>query len=127
VERHAVRIVGPDPADCGGIAELKWIAEYADLHGVLIAPHGVFDGLLGLAAHVQVGATMPDNYIAFEYPIGQPDWWYEIVEGLPDPIVEKGRIAVPDRPGMGVDLIPEAAREHLREEDRGFFDTPAGR
>ena len=40
IERHAVNIVGPDPCDVGGIAELKWIAEYADLHGILIAPHG---------------------------------------------------------------------------------------
>jgi len=52
IEKHAVRIIGPDPADVGGIAELKWVAEYADLHGILIAPHGVIDGLIGLAAHV---------------------------------------------------------------------------
>jgi len=42
IEKQAVNIVGPDPADVGGIAELKWIAEYADLHGILCAPHGVF-------------------------------------------------------------------------------------
>ncbi|MBO0707334.1 MAG: mandelate racemase/muconate lactonizing enzyme family protein [Candidatus Dormibacteraeota bacterium] len=127
IEQHAVRIVGPDPADVGGIAELKWIGEFADLHGVLIAPHGVFDGLLGLAAHVQVGATMPDNYIAFEYPVGRPDWWYEVVDGLPDPIVKEGFIEVWDRPGMGVDLVPERVRQHLAEEDRDFFDQPATR
>src|SRR4051812_7079021 len=69
IETHAVRVVGPDPADVGGIAELKWIAEYADLHGILMAPHGIGNGLIGLAAHVQVAATMPDNYIAFEYPL----------------------------------------------------------
>lgn len=125
IEGHAVRIVGPDPADVGGIAELKWIGEYADLHGVLIAPHGVNDGLLGLAAHVQVGATMPDNYIAFEYPLGQPDWWYEVTEGLPDPIVKDGFIEVWDRPGMGVDLVPERVIPHLRPEDDGFFDQVA--
>jgi L-alanine-DL-glutamate epimerase-like enolase superfamily enzyme len=28
----------------GGIAELKWVAEYADLHGILMAPHGTGDG-----------------------------------------------------------------------------------
>jgi L-alanine-DL-glutamate epimerase-like enolase superfamily enzyme len=121
LEQQAVRVIGPDPADVGGIAELKWIAEYADLHGVLIAPHGIFDGLLGLAAHVQVGATLPDNFIAFEYPVGQPDWWYSIVDGLPDPIVRDGYIPVFDRPGMGVSLIPEAAQRYLAEEDRDFF------
>ena len=88
IEKQAVDVVGPDPADVGGIAELKWIAEYADLHGILMAPHGIFNGLIGLAAQVQVGATMPQNYIAFEYPVGQPEWWYEIVDGLPNPIVK---------------------------------------
>jgi L-alanine-DL-glutamate epimerase-like enolase superfamily enzyme len=36
----------------GGIAELKWIAEYADLHSIQIAPYGTFDGLIGVAAQV---------------------------------------------------------------------------
>ena len=122
IERRAVNVVGPDPCDVGGIAELKWVAEYADLHGILMAPHGVFDGLLGLAALVQVCATLPHNFIAFEYPVGRPGWWYNIVEGLPDPIVKDGFVEVWDRPGLGVGLNVEAATAYLREEDRGFFD-----
>jgi L-alanine-DL-glutamate epimerase-like enolase superfamily enzyme len=122
IESHAVNIVGPDPADVGGIAELKWIAEYADLHGILMAPHGTGNGLLGLAALVQVSATLPANYIAFEYPTGDPEWWYEIVDGLPDPIVKDSMITVWDRPGMGVELIPKKATRYLAEEDKGFFD-----
>jgi len=74
IEKHAVRIIGPDPCDIGGIAELKWVAEYADLHGILMAPHGTGDGLIGLAALVQVAATLPQNYIAFEYPTGRPEY-----------------------------------------------------
>ena len=122
IEGHAVNIVGPDPCDIGGIAELKWVAEYADLHGILMAPHGTGDGLLGLAALVQVAATLPANYIAFEYPVGRPEWWYDIVTGLPDPIVVDSLIEVWDAPGMGVDLIPEAARPYLPEGDEDFFD-----
>ena len=122
IERKAVRVVGPDPCDVGGIAELKWIAEYADLHGVMMAPHGTGNGVLGLAALVQVCATLPQNFIAFEYPSGDPAWWYDIVDGLPDPIVKNGFIDVWDRPGMGVDIVPERARRYLLEEDRGFFD-----
>ena len=118
IETNAVRILGPDPCDVGGIAELKWVAEYADLHGILIAPHGTGNGLLGLAALVQVCATLPDNYIAFEYPIGKPDWWYDIVEGLPDPIVKDSFIDVWDRPGMGVEFIVEEAARHLNDETR---------
>src|SRR5687768_9690277 len=121
IERHAVRIIGPDPCDVGGIAELKWVAEYADLHGILIAPHGTGNGLLGLAALVQVSATLPHNFIAFEYTIGKPSWWYDIVTGLPDPIVKNGFIDVWDTPGMGIDLIPEAAQQYLPAGDEDFF------
>lgn len=122
IEKQAVNVIGPDPEDVGGIAELKWIAEYANLHGILVAPHGVFDGLIGLAAHVHMAAAMPQNYVAFEYPIGQPNWWYDIVEGLPDPIAKKGFIEVWDKPGLGVTFKVAAAKTHLRDEDRDFFD-----
>jgi len=122
VEKQAINVVGPDPEDVGGIAELKWIAEYANIHGIQIAPHGIFDGLIGLAAHVQVAATLPQNYIAFEYPVGQPEWWYEIVEGLPNPIVERGFINVWDRPGLGVTFNVQVAKSYLSDEDRHFFD-----
>ncbi len=122
IETKAVNVIGPDPADIGGIAELKWVAEYADLHGILMAPHGTGDGLIGLAALVQVAATLPQNYIAFEYPIGQPAWWYDIIEGLPDPIVKDSFINIWDSPGLGVTFNEDAARQYLSEEDRDFFD-----
>lgn len=122
IDKSAVRIIGPDPEDVGGIAELKWIAEYADIHGIQMAAHGIYDGLIGLAAHVQVGATMPENYIAFEYCQANPAWWYDIVEGLPDPIVKDSQIEVWDRPGLGVEINAKAARQYLSEEDKNFFD-----
>jgi len=122
IERHSVNIVGPDPCDDGGIAELKCNAEYANLPGILMAPHGTGNGLLGLAALVQVSATLPHNFIAFECPAGDPEWWYDIVDGLPDPIVKNGMIEVWDRPGMGVEINPEKARPYLAAEDAAFFD-----
>jgi len=122
IEKQAVNVIGPDPEDVGGLAELKWIAEYADLHGILVAPHGIFDGLIGLAAHVHLAAALPQNYIAFEYPVAQPEWWYDIVDGLPDPIMKQGFIDVWDRPGLGVTFRTQAAKARLSEEDRRFFD-----
>ncbi|MBI4306323.1 MAG: mandelate racemase/muconate lactonizing enzyme family protein [Chloroflexi bacterium] len=121
IEKKAVRIVGPDPCDIGGLAELKWVAEFADMHGVLMAPHGTADGLIGLAALVQVSATLPQNYIAFEYPTGKPEWWYDIVDGLPDPIVKNGFIDVWDRPGLGVEFNVKAATKYLPDGDKDFF------
>src|ERR1700761_3414874 len=122
IEKQAVNIVGPDPEDVGGIAEMKWISEYAPLHDIQIAPHGIFDGVFGVAAHVQVAAALPQNYIAFEYPVAKPEWWYDIVEGFPSPIVEHGFIKVWDRPGLGITFNVKAAKAHLTDGDREFFD-----
>jgi L-alanine-DL-glutamate epimerase-like enolase superfamily enzyme len=87
-----------------------------------MAPHGIFDGLFGLAALVQVCATLPENYIAFEYPLGQPGWWYEIIEGLPNPIVKNGLIDVWNKPGLGVNFIIDKAQKYLPAGDEDFFD-----
>ena len=122
IEKQAVDVLGPDPEDVGGIAEFKWIAEYADLHSISVAPHGIFDGLFGVAAQVHMGAAMPQNYIAFEYAYGEPAWWYDIVDGLPDPIVKNGFIDVWDKPGLGITFKVPAAKARLRPEDSGFFD-----
>ncbi len=122
IESHAVNVIGPDPCDVGGIAELKWVAEHADLHGIAVAPHGTANGILGLAALVQMSAVLPDNFIAFEYPARFEPFWYEITQGFDGVPVKDGMIEVPDRPGMGVELIPEAAKAHLEEEDARFFD-----
>jgi len=121
IEKHAVDIIGPDPCDIGGIAELKWVAEYADMHGILIAPHGVGDGPIGLAALVQVSATLPQNYIAFELPIVGAEW-YGLVEGLPKNVVKDGFIEVPAKPGMGVELNEKAVRKLLKEGETYFDD-----
>ena len=123
IEQKAVNIIGPDPADVGGISEMKFIAEYADLHGILFAPHGTGDGLLGLAALVQLAATLPDNYIAFELPSGDTEWWYEILNGIEHLVVEDSHIVVPDLPGIGITFKKQEAIRYLRDDARGFFDN----
>lgn len=122
IERHAVDIVGPDPFDVGGISELKWICEFADLHNIQMAPHGTADGLIGLAALTQVAATLPDNYIAFELPSGKPEWWYDILDGIENFEVKDSHITVPDTPGLGINFRVDEAKQYMREEDVGFFD-----
>ena len=121
IETQAVNIIGPDPADVGGIAELKFITEYANLHGVMMAPHGVFDGVFGMAALTQVSCTLPQNYIAYEYPQGDPEWWYDIVDGLPEGFFKDGHVTVWDKPGIGVDFNIPKAEKYLRPEDKDFF------
>ena len=123
IETRAIDVIGPDPLDVGGLAELKWIAEYADLHGIMMAPHGGGDGIFGMAALTHVCATMGDNYIGYEYPYpyGGNEWFYDIVEGLPDPLIQDGHIPVWDRPGLGVEFNINKASKYLSAADKDFF------
>ncbi len=73
------------------------------------------------AALVRVCATLPTDFISFEYPAGGPAWWYDIVDDPPSPIVENGRIKLWDRPGTDVEIVPERAARYLSPEDAGFF------
>jgi L-alanine-DL-glutamate epimerase-like enolase superfamily enzyme len=122
IETQAVRIIGPDPADIGGIAELKWVAEHAHMHSILMAPHGTANGLLGLGALINVCATLPANFIAFEYPTATDPWWEDIVIGLPKTIVKDSHIDLLEAPGLGLDIDAEGAKKYLLEADAGFFD-----
>ncbi|MFW5737537.1 MAG: mandelate racemase/muconate lactonizing enzyme family protein, partial [Spirochaetota bacterium] len=63
-------------------------------------------------------------YAASECPsaAAATDWWADIVDWMPDPVVRDGHVEVWDRPGLGVSLVPEKAAKHLRDEDKDFFD-----
>ena len=42
--------------------------------------------------------------------------------GVPKPLIEKGYIAVPETPGLGIELNEEEIRKHLDPDDSGYFD-----
>ena len=107
--RHqAVDIVQPDLCHAGGLTEVKKIAAMAEASYVQVAPHNA-SGPIGTAAAVQLDAVIP-NFLIQEYFVAQAPWIEEVVEG--GPRVTSGEIAVPDRPGLGVELHEAAALAH---------------
>jgi L-alanine-DL-glutamate epimerase-like enolase superfamily enzyme len=50
-------------------------------------------------------------------------WWEDLVTGVPKPIVKGGFVAVPEKPGLGIELNEEVIKRHLMEP--GYFEpTP---
>ena len=127
IETQAVRVIGPDPADIGGIAELKWVAEHAYMHSIMMAPHGTANGLLGLGALINVCATLPANFIAFEYPTASDPWWEDIVVGLPKQIVKNSMIDLLPGPGSASTSIPRERASIFRKETRDFSTASRSR
>ncbi len=115
LRRRAVDVIQPDLCHAGGLTEVKKIAAMAEASYVQVAPHNA-SGPIGTAAAVQLDAAIP-NFLIQEYFVAQAPWIDEVVEG--GPRVTDGEIAVPDRPGLGVELHEAAAGAHPFREAWG--------
>ena len=112
---HAVDIIHPDLATSGGILETKKIGDMAQEFGVPMAMH--FAGTpVSCMANVHCAAAT-ENFLVMENHSVDVPWWGDLVDGIEKPIVNKGFITVPDKPGLGVTLNEAAARQHLLEPE----------
>ena len=105
---RAVHVIMPDVKHCGGLLELTRIASMADADGVEVAPHNP-SGPVSTAASVQVCAVIK-NFRLLELQWGEVEWRHEVVQ--PPELFVKGAIAVPDRPGFGVELNDRVVKAH---------------
>jgi galactonate dehydratase len=106
-ERRACHIIQPDLSHCGGLWEGRKIAAIAESHSIAVAPHNP-NGPIATAAAVHFAAATP-NWIIQEAISNDVPWRYDVVES--EHAVRDGYIAIPLRPGLGIDVNErEAAR-----------------
>ena len=105
---RAVDVIMPDVKHCGGLHEARKIAAIAELDGVAVSPHNP-SGPVATAASAQLCAGLP-NFEILEMQWGEAAWRGDLVE--PPERFENGSIAVPEGPGLGVELNEAVAREH---------------
>ncbi|MGB7845200.1 MAG: mandelate racemase/muconate lactonizing enzyme family protein [Candidatus Acidiferrum sp.] len=122
-EKHAVDKIQPDLATSGGILETHKIGDMAEKYGVPMVLH--FAGTpVGCMASVHCAAAT-QNFLTLENHSLDVPWWSSMVEeGVKTPIVNRGWIEVPDRPGLGVTLNEDVARQHLAPGTGYFEATP---
>lgn len=118
---HAVDIIQPDLATSGGILETKKIGDMAQEYGVPMAMH--FAGSpVSCMANVHCAAAT-ENFLVLENHSVDVPWWDDAVTGVEKPIVNRGYIKVPERPGLGIELDDAVLKQHLLEP--GYFEpTP---
>jgi len=113
--RRAVSVIHPDILTSGGILENKKIGDLAQRYGVAMAVHMAESPVSAYACVHSVAAT--ENFYVLENHSVDVPWWDDMVLGAPKKIVEDGFIAVPDKPGLGVDdYNDEVIREHLHPD-----------
>ena len=79
--------------------------------GPTLAQHNAA-GSICTAAVLQFDACISYFLIQEVYPFRAPET-YEIVDRAPEHEIRGGRIAIPDRPGLGVELVEERVRPFL--------------
>ena len=100
MERGHVDVVQPDVTRCGGLSEALRIARNAESRGVMCVPHAWKSGVIK-AASLHLNAVLETAYFQ-EYCVAEtPINRLLTRERMP---VEKGWVAVPDKPGLGVEL-----------------------
>ncbi|GAP07325.1 MAG TPA: mandelate racemase/muconate lactonizing enzyme family protein [Anaerolinea thermolimosa] len=121
LEARAVSVIHPDVLSSGGILENKKIGDLAQEHGVAMAVHMAESPIGCMAAVHSVAAT--ENFLALEFHSVDVPWWNDIAVGLPKPLVNKGFIEVPDKPGLGIDdLNDEVIAEHIHPNIPGLWE-----
>ena len=111
----------PRPGRCGWDCGTEVNSGSSPTSRFPVAPHGFFDGLIGLAAHVHMRPSCRKLH-RLQYPLGQPEWWYQIVYGLPNP----SSIMASSTFGTGrvsVSCSMSRSEIDLADEDRHFFDS----
>jgi len=112
IEKRAIDIIQPDLLSAGGMLETKKIADYAERYGLPTVLHCACSPI-GYMANVHCAAAIP-SFIALENHWLDLPFWKDLVTGLPEPFMEGGYVAVPETPGLGVDLDYDGIEANLR-------------
>ena len=111
LELHAQDVIMPDLA-WNGITMGKKIADMAHSYDILFAPHNCHSPLTTLVT-AHVCATAP-NFFIQEFDTDDAPWRDDL---LTHPFeVQDGFLLLPERPGLGSDLIEEELLKHPAKE-----------
>ncbi len=100
IRAQALDIVQPDCSRSGGITECRRIGLMAQEHGLRVATHTWSDAV-ALVANMHLIASLPNGVTVEVDRTGNP----MIDDLLTEPlVVREGEIALPDRPGLGIEL-----------------------
>jgi galactonate dehydratase len=111
-ELQAADVIQPDISHIGGLLETKKLAAWADVYYVTIAPHNV-GGQINTAAALHLAACTTNFKIQEYFNDFADPWVRETAPGLPE--VVDGYFALPEGPGLGVELDEEVIEAHPKQ------------
>jgi len=112
-----VAIVQPDINRCGGLSEIRRIAELAEIYGVQVVPHGWKTGITAACGRHFQAATSNAEVFEFLSPhLYDSPLRRELV--APEPAIVNGRMELPTAAGLGVEMNDEVVERGLESFKR---------
>jgi galactonate dehydratase len=112
-ELQAADVIQPDISHIGGLLETKKLAAWAESYYVTVAPHNV-GGQINTAAALHLAACTTNFRIQEYFNDFADPWVRETAEGLPE--VVEGYFALPEGPGLGLELNEEVIEAHPKRD-----------
>ena len=107
IERGGIDVVQPDLTRCGGFSQGRKIAWEAEHAGVDVCPHAWLTDLL-TAASLHFNAVLP-RALFLEYNVCENPMLREVIRN-PVTMDASGFVAVPQGPGLGIEVDEDAMR-----------------
>jgi len=102
-ELQATDMIMPDHSRNGGITQIKKVAILADTFRVPVAPHVVYSSPLNAVISAHNMASIPNFLIHESMGPQRMQLYADLVK--PQVSLEQGYLTVPDKPGLGVELV----------------------
>ncbi len=112
LQQNCLDVYMPDIRYVGGITGMVKMNGVLETYDVLISPHNMCS-VITCAASLHMAAVMK-NFMHLEYHPAEAPWLREFSDRYWD--VEDGCFAVPEGPGLGVNLNLEMLKEHPYEK-----------
>jgi L-alanine-DL-glutamate epimerase-like enolase superfamily enzyme len=102
IRSGCVDVVQPDLSRCGGLTVARQVAALAEEAGIDLVPHSWLTHLL-TGYSLQLIATLPRARFV-EFNVSQSALTRGVTHGAPFRLEGDGTVAIPDQPGIGVDV-----------------------
>ncbi|RLD76089.1 MAG: hypothetical protein DRJ07_16915, partial [Bacteroidetes bacterium] len=117
IEKQACDIIHPDAQKCGGLLEMKKIADWADMYNMnMLCHNGCTPVGTSASAHA---CSAIKSFIALESDGVEIPYWQNFIK-RDGPFYKDGYLEISDKPGIGVELDEKVCREHLVEGSKFF-------
>lgn len=109
IDHGAVAVFQLDLVHIGGIQASLVAADLCESAAVPVAPHNA-SGPIATAATLHASSVMPNLLLEEMFAPEDAPWKSSLVSGLPT--IREGEVAVPDGPGLGIDVDEAGVLQH---------------